>query len=456
MTTYTRASAPGRLPFIGHAAAILRDPLAMVAGLPRYGDLVDIRIGPARMVVACHPDLVRAVLTQDQLFDKGGPLYDRLRQVIGSGVATCTHDAHGRQRRVIQPALHGSRMPGYAAQMTRHIAETTQQWRDGAVFEVYPAMTAITSRIIAGTLFSSDETQGHSDDFAHAMSAMLQSMALRMLVSPEWDHLPLPGRRRFETARTRMRHIGGQIIDRYRRDGIDEPDVLSMLLSARTEDGRPLSDDEIVDELTTLYLAGTETSAATLAWAYHLLTVHPELGQRLREEADAVLGGRAATWDDLAGLTYSRQVVEETLRLCPPGWILTRTATADTDLGGWSIPAGTTIVVSPYQLHHRDDLYPDPESFDPDRWAGDRRPRPDAFIPFAAGGRRCTGSHFALVQTTLALATIATTWHLDAVPGPIRRGIGTTLVPNRLRLRAYRRSPAPELTRPTPEVADRS
>ncbi|MEU6559266.1 cytochrome P450 [Nocardia nova] len=438
MTTYTRATAPGNLPLIGHAGTVLRDPLAAVASLPQCGDLVDVRIGPARMVVVCHPDLVRTVLSRDRLYDKGGPLYDRLRQVVGTGVATCTHDEHLWQRRLVQPALHGARMPGYAAEMTRHISEGVEGWRDGAVFEVYPAMTAITSRIIARTLFSSNATHGHSDDFAHAMSAMLQSMVLRMLVPPRWDHLPLPGRRRFDEARTSMRRIGLQIIDRYRSDGIDEPDVLSMLLGAHTDD------DRIVDELTTLYLAGTETSAATLAWACHLLARHPDVAGRLRAEADAVLCGRAATWDDLASLTYTRQVIDETLRLFPPGWLLTRTATADTELGGWPIPEATTIVVSPYQLHHRGGIYPDPETFDPDRWARDRPPT-DAYIPFAAGGRRCTGSHFALVQTTLALATIATTWHLEAVPGPIRRGVGTTLAPNQLRLRAHKRTPT---TRP--------
>ncbi|WP_063043761.1 cytochrome P450 [Nocardia pseudovaccinii] len=440
MTTYTRASAPRRLPLIGHAAG-LRDPLSLLTSLPQYGDLVSLWIGPAHLLIVCHPDLARDVLTHDRIYDKGGMLYERLREVIGSGVGSCPSDAHRGQRRLVQPAFHRSRMAGYAAEMTRQLALESGRWRDGGTLAVYPALTSVTSRIIAKTLFSSDEITAHTDEFAAAMSTMLQSMALRMLVPPAWDRLPLPGRHRFQRARIRMRHISAQIITHYRATGIDEPDVLSMLLAARTDIGEPLSDNAIIDEITTLYLAGTETNASTLSWACHLVAEHPNVQRRLHDEADAVLGRRAATWDDIGQLVYTRQIIDETLRLCPPGWLLTRTATTDAELGGVPIPRGTTVAVSPYILHHNPDFWPDPQTFDPDRWAEPGRPRTDAYVPFAGGARKCLGSNFALAQTTLSLATIAATWHLESLPGPVHRGIGATLTPNRLRLRLHRHPP---------------
>src|SRR5262249_41585115 len=163
---YTSGVAPGARSFIGHAGPLLRDPLAFLTALPQYGDVVDIRVGPARITVICHPDLVHQLLMNDRVFDKGGPLYVRLREVIGSGVGSCPRDAHRKQRRLMQPAFHASRLRGYADEMCRQITAQTDTWRDGKTIDVYRTMTSITSRIIARTLFSTPEAAAHTTAFA--------------------------------------------------------------------------------------------------------------------------------------------------------------------------------------------------------------------------------------------------------------------------------------------------
>ncbi|MGW5383919.1 cytochrome P450 [Nocardia sp. NPDC003963] len=446
--SYTHGVAPGSRPLIGHAAALALDPLGFLRRLPAHGDLVDLRVGSARVIVVCEPTLVHHMLVHDRVYDKGGPLYSRLREVIGSGVGSCPSQDHRGQRRLVQPAFHPSRILAYATEMQRQTLTATDAWRDGEVVAVYPAMTAITSRIIARTLFSTPETIAETNAFAQAMSQMLAAMPVRMLIPPGLDWAPLPGRRRFRNARTRMRSISRRVITHYRDSGIQHGDVLSMLLSAHDETGQPLSEDQIVDEITTLYLAGAETNAATLSWAMHLVAEHPEAQQRLHTETSTVLGHRAATWADIPNLSYTRQIVDETLRLYPPGWILTRTARTDTVLGGHPIPQGTTLAISPYLIHHRGDIYTDPNRFNPDRWVDrHRRPTAGTYIPFVGGARKCLGSDFALTQIVLALASIASRWTMEPVPGRVRRGIGTTLAPNRLRLRLHLRADAPTVSR---------
>ncbi|MFD4406625.1 cytochrome P450 [Nocardia sp. NPDC058499] len=428
--------ASGRWPLIGHAAALARNPLQLLRRLPAQGDLVELHVGSARVVVVCAPELVQEMLTHDRIFDKGGPLYSRLGEVIGSGVGSCPAEHHRRQRRLVQPAFHPSRIQAYATEMQRHTLTAVDNWCDGEAIAVYPAMTAITSRIIARALFATPETIAETDAFAQAMSQMLGSMVVRMLIPPSLDWAPLPGRRRFRDARARMRDISRRIITHYRQVGIQSGDVLSMLLSARDETGQPLSQDQIVDEITTLYLAGAETNAATLSWAMHLMAENPEIQQRLHTEASTVLGTRPATWDDIPKLRYTRQVLDETLRLYPPGWILTRTTTRATTLGGHPMPERTTLAISPYLLHRRGDTFPGPDRFDPDRWADPHlRPAAGSYIPFVGGARQCLGRDFALTHTVLALATISARWALQPLPGRVRRGVGTTLAPNRLQLR---------------------
>jgi cytochrome P450 len=267
-----------------------------------------------------------------------------------------------------------------------------------------------------------------------------------MLMLPPLDRLPTPSNRRYVKARTRLRQTLDGIIADRRKSGKDYGDLLSSLLSARdpeTADVRQgLSDAEISDQVLTFFSAGG-TTATVLAWALHMLAEHPDLEERLHAEVDAVLSGGAATYEHVPKLKLTSRFITETLRVWPPAWVLTRSVAVDTHLGGHLIPAGTTVVYSPYIVHHRPELYPVPERFDPDRWDSTHRPPPprEAFIPFGGGARKCIGDQFSMVEATLALATIAARWQLRSLSGQSIRPDTSpiTLQPRALRMRAIAR-----------------
>ncbi|MGW2600286.1 cytochrome P450 [Streptomyces klenkii] len=433
------------LPLLGHIVPLLRDPLKFFTDLPAQGDLVQIRLGPLRALVVCDPDLTAQVLREDQSFDKGGPFYDRAREVAGNGLVSCPHSEHRRQRRLLQPAFHPTRLSGYAEAVTVQSAEATGAWRDGQSLDVLAEMQDLTAKVTIGTLFSTTPPPELLAQALGHLNTLLKTVTGRMLTPPPLDRLPTPGNRRYHRARAGLPGVFGHIVTDRREAGIDHGDLVSILLTARDRDSGPsdqrLTDAEIIDQIITFFLVGTETSATALAWALHLLAQHPEIERRLHAEVDAVLGGRPATHADLPRLELTSRVITETLRLWPPAWFFTRTCAADTRLGRHSVAAGSTLVYSPYLLHRQAGLYPEPDRFDPDRWATGQ-PRREAFIPFGAGPRKCIGDKFATIVTTLALATITTRWRLGPLRGTrVRPTVsGPALNPKGLRMRATART----------------
>ncbi|MGW2372856.1 cytochrome P450 [Kitasatospora sp. NPDC001683] len=427
---YTSVTAPGALPLLGHAPSFIRSPLDFVAGLAAHGDLVRLRLGPLDAYVVCHPDLVHRLLTEDRTYDKGGIIIEKAREAFGNGLATCPASAHRRQRRMLQPAFHRDRLPGYAAMMAEEIADTTARWRDGDVVDVPAAMYRLSTAVTARCLFAAHE-RADSLPVHDAMDAVTRGVARRMMLPlPGADRIPTPGNRRFKRAQRNLREITRLLIADYRAAGTDHQDLLSMLLSARDEHGRGLSDGEIHDQVVTFLLAGMETSAATLSWAWTLLAANPAVRERLHTELDTVLDGRPARHEDLPALPLTARIVSETLRLYPPAWILSRTVTVDTELGGHRLPAGATVLYSPYLLHRRADLFPCPDRFDPDRWLTTARPAAGTYTPFGLGARRCIGDAFGTTEAALALATIAARWTVTpSRDRPIRPHRGSSLAP---------------------------
>lgn len=447
MTASSIATAPGALPLLGHLVRLLRDPLGFVRSLPQHGDLVRIRLGPFEATMVCDPGLIHQVLLDDQTFDKGGPVFDRAREAIGNGLGNCPHSDHRRQRRLLQPAFHPSCLLGYTQAMTAQFVGATGSWRDRQVLDLRAEMLTITARVIVETLFSNTLPAPVLDQALEDLNALVTGIGQRMIMPPPLDRLPTPGNRHFHQARTRLRHILSGIIADRRASGIDRGDLLSALLAARDTDTadtrQSLSDAEICDQIVTFFIGGTETTATAVTWALHLLALHPDIAEQLHAEIDAVLDGGVAAYEHLPQLKLTSQVITETLRLYPPAWLLTRSAVVDTHVGGQPIPAGTIIAYSPYLIHHRADLYPDPERFIPDRWAGTHRlpPTRDTFIPFGAGPRKCIGDQFAMIEATLGLATIAAHWHLESLSGqPVRPSVGVTLHPHERRMRAVART----------------
>jgi len=436
--------APGGLPLLGHVLALLRDPLSFLVSLPAWGDLVEIRLGPFfSAVVVCDPELTRQVLREDAVFDKGGPVFDRAREVAGDGIATCPHALHRRQRRLVQPAFRHDRFGGYTQAMTSEIASVIGDWHDGELVNVTDEALKMTLRAGVKTMFSGTLTEEVLTQAMADLATVFRGMYRRAVLPAALNRLPTPGNHRYELARGRIRHTVDAIIAERRANPGDRGDLLSALLSARdpdnSEDG--LSDTEIGDQVITFFLGGPETTANAIAWALYLVAQHPDVAERLRAEADSVLAGSLPGAEHLPKLELAGRVISETLRLYPPVWMLSRVASEDTDLGAHHVRAGTSFIYSPYLLHHQASMFEAPERFDPDRWDGSGGPPPrGAFIPFGGGPRRCVGDQFGTTMATLSLAAIAARWNLEPQPGRRPRPApALTLRPPALRMRIIAR-----------------
>jgi pentalenene oxygenase len=374
------------------------------------------------MLVVCCPDLTHRVLRDGRTFDTGGPLLDQGRTVARDALLFRPRGPHQRQRRLLRPAFSQDRLAVYAVEMSRQLGEALTMWRDGQVIDVVAVMDEITARASARTLFTASLSPQQSAELLRCLTAVVDGVFLRMVI-PELVWPLFPAIRRFNHALPRLDALTYEIIDAHRHDGVDHSDMLSILLAARDECGDALTDAEIHDQIVSFLLMGTETTATLLAWSFHLLGRHSEAAQRVQNEVDRILDGRIAVYDDVAHLDYTRRVLTETLRLYPPGWMLTRVVTAETTLAGRKLPSGTTLVYRPYLIHRRPDLYPDPDRFDPDRWLHDHAaalPR-GAFIPFGGDARKCIGDTFSMLEATLALASITARWRLDPILGVITR-----------------------------------
>jgi pentalenene oxygenase len=326
--------------------------------------------------------------------------------------------------------------------MTRHITALTTSWQDGQILDVLTEMMTLSGRIAIETMFSDALPSAALRPVLNDFNTILTGIYIHTIVPPQLDKFLIVGNRRFSQARARMHQVIHRVIATHRASGADSGDLLSTLLTAPDPtENESLSDAEIVDQVMTFFLAGSETTANTLAWASYLLAHHSDVEHQLHTEADAVLGGATARFDDLPKLELAGRVVLETLRMYPPAWSLPRTASIDTSLGGHPIPAGTILVWSPYLIHHLPDVYPDPDRFDPDRWTeGHPAPPREAFIPFAAGARKCIGDTFAITEATLALATLAARWRLQLLPHQhVRPSRSVVLYPRGLRMRATQR-----------------
>ncbi|MCM2417794.1 cytochrome P450 [Streptomyces sp. RKAG293] len=454
---YTTGTAPGRWWLLGHAPRIMKDPLAFLTSLSAHADLVRISIGPWHGLVVCHPDLVHRVLMDDRTFDKDGPVYEQSKRTLGEGLVTCPHQAHRRQRRLLQPAFRRDRLPAYAATMTGHIDTMTRAWTDGQTIDAFSCMHANSARVATATLFAAGPDEAAIAEMVRCIDIIVKAGFWNMFAP--LGRQRAPWNRRCARAQATLNATIDGIISDYRRRGRRHEDMLSLLLEARDEardgsDGDGSDEDgtdglapaEVHDQVMSFLMAGIDTTGSTMAWACHLLAGNPGIQQRVRAEVHAVLRGRAAGWHDLPRLELTGRVISEALRLYPPGWLFTRNVTQDIRLGDTVLPRGTTVIFSPYQMHRQGGLFPDPERFDPDRWlttpAG-RLPR-GAYIPFSAGARQCIGNDFGLTEATLTLATVIDRWHLHPLPGsPVRPVPGLALRPTPIPLRLHRTSRDP-------------
>ncbi|MEU6366982.1 cytochrome P450 [Streptomyces sp. NPDC046931] len=443
---------------MGHAIPLFRRPLAFLNSLPEHGDLVEIRLGPQRAWLVCHPELAHRVLMDARTFDKGGPQYERLRPLMGNSLVTSSHDEHRRQRRLIQPTFHPSRIADYTKVMAEEAEAVSRAWRPGERADVSAAMLALTTRVTSRVLFSDSLDAATVAEVRDCLAALVRGLFIRTVVpvAPLF-RIPTPANRRYRRAFDRLHAIIDSVVDERRRSR-PRDDLLGTLLKAEEDHGSAsaVTAQEIHDQLITLLLTGVESTAMCLGSLFALLSGHPEAERRLHSEVDAVLaGGRRPGAEDLPRLPYTRCVVAETLRTYPPGWLFTRVATRDTELAGVRIPKGTTVLYSPYLLHHDPESFAEPDRFLPDRWLPGpaAAARHGAMLPFAAGSRKCIGDTFALAEATLAVAVIAGRWRLRPLTGhPEQPRPAATLGPRALKMICEPRPQAPLLEPPAPDT----
>lgn len=420
------AVAPGAHPLLGHFLPLRRDPLRFLDSLRGQGELVVVKVGPLRFVVVCDALLAHEVLTDLRTFDRTGPVYDRSRRAMGSGVATTPYPDHRRQRLIMQPAFHASHLPGYAEVMRKQTAALVDGWRDGEVVDLVDEMFRLTTSIALRALFSTQLDPSDADKLRSAFEVFLRGSYMQLTFGPLLGRLPLPANLRYQAALRQWRSQVRDLIARYRGAGGDRPDLMGRLLSARGEDGGGLTDEELSDQVAVLLLAGAETTSAALTWAMYLLCTHPDVLSAASAEAGRVLEGAVADWAHYPDLDLTARVIQEALRLYPPSWILQRTTTRETQLGAQVLPAGTLILVSQYVLHRDPNVFPEPDRFDPDRWLALGRAAPTttptttlaaapaiarrAYVPFGGGPTKCLGEQFATAEAVLALASILARW----------------------------------------------
>ncbi|OXM59376.1 cytochrome P450 [Amycolatopsis vastitatis] len=413
----TAPPGPPRRATIRLLKQLFTDRLALMGdNAEDYGDVVRIAIGPKAMYLVNHPDLAKHVLADNAANYHKGIGLQEARRALGDGLLTSDGETWRRQRRTIQPVFRPKRIARQAAVVASEVDSLVRRLaaHDGPV-EILHEMTGLTLGVLGKTLLDAElggyDTLGHSFE-AVQDQAMFEAVTLSMV--PQW--VPLKKQLHFRAARDDLRRIADELVERRLAKPVENgEDVLSRLIASGSGDGA--SRERMRDELITLLLAGHETTASTLGWAFHLVDEHPEVGERLHAEAVAVLGDRLPGHDDLRKLTYTASVVEEVMRLYPPVWLLPRVAQADDEIGGYHVPAGSDVVVVPYTLHRHPEFWTDPERFDPGRFTAAERPARYAYIPFGAGPRFCIGNSLGVMEAVFVLAMVARDLRLRKLPG---------------------------------------
>lgn len=397
------------------------DPLNVMLGwFKQYGDIVHLQFGEtAHVYFLAHPDHFHTVLVEkaDQ-FHKAASYRDEKRglaRILGNGLVTSDGDYWRRQRKLIQPAFHTRRIEAYAEEMVRLTLHLLGGWQRDTTVEVNDAMMRLTLAIVAKTILDTD-INADAEKIAEAVT-VFQRLAFGVDIFPMW--LPTPSHLRQRRVENAMNDVVAALIAQRRKSVEDRGDLLSMLLTSVDEASQGMTDKQIRDEIVTLFLAGHETTANALSWTWYLLAQHPAVEQKLHDELDSVLHGKPPTLADLKHLPYSEQVLQESMRLYPPVWNMSRQALTDVQLGAYTILKGGEVNLNTYAMHHDSRWWDEPERFLPERFNADNQakiPRM-AYLPFSTGPRVCVGNSFAMMEARLILATIASQYRLRLAEG---------------------------------------
>jgi cytochrome P450 len=415
----------------------------------RYGPVAGFRVFGARVYVIDEPQLIEEILVRRQHEfgrDTGATL---LRELVGDGLLTSEEPRHRERRRMLQPAFHRAQIATYAGSMVREAAHLADDWTARSSIDIAAEMRRVTLAVVGAALFGAD-MRAQADEVADVLrrvvkkaSSIAPLVALgEPLVSAYRRRFPRRPSLFFRRERRELEAIIAPIVAQRRADG--GRDIVSLLLAERDERGAALSDEDVRNEVVTLVLAGHETTATALTWAWYLLATHPAVRAKFHAELDAVLGDRDPTLEDVAHLPYTGAIFSETLRLYPPAPAFGRRPIADVTLGGYAIPRGTSIFLSPYVTQRNPRYFADPDAFVPERWVA--TPAKFTYFPFGGGAKMCIGEPFSKLEGVLILATLARRLELTLI-GLANVGIasGATLRPDRpIRMRpATRTVPQP-------------
>jgi cytochrome P450 len=425
--------------------ALRRDSLGTFTRLrDEYGLIVRVPVPGARLYLVSDPAVIQEAMTATgRTFGKGSgrssdpdrPGFQPLQRILGMGLLTSAGEHWRRQRRLINPLFHHARIADYCAVFADLAQRTADSWRDGEVRELHTELTELTLAIVGRTVFDVDLDATIMRRIRVWLTENMDTA--RRGANTPWsrllDKLPLPSTRRWNADRRALDDLVYQLISARRASGATGNDLLSLLLSAQdAETGERMPDLDVRDEAVTLLLAGHETTANALAWAFHLLGRSPSAQVKLRAELDAVLDGRLPGAADLPRLPYTRAVFQESMRLYPPAWIVARRLLTPREILGYRLPAQSQLLMCPWVVHRDARWWPQPEEFRPERWLAKDADRPRyAYFPFGGGPRQCIGNGFAEAEGMLSLATIFRRWYVTPTSDePIRPRPLITLRPS--------------------------
>jgi len=386
----------------------------------KYGDIAHYKVARSNIIFINNPEYIREILIVQSANFVKERTQRRSKLLLGEGMITVDGAAHRKQRQVAQPAFHRQQVPSFAETVVRRAAKVRDQWRGGEERDVYQDMMRLTLGTVGETLFRTD--LGDDIDRLNAGIGDIMDVYHSMVLLPGVKyliHVPFTPLNKFLKARNRLDATVERMIAEHRRHGVsgESSDLLDMMLSAQEQMG--WSEQDLRDQVVTVFLAGYETMAIALTWTWYLLSENPEARERMYAEVDAVLGGRLPAYDDLPRLKYTEMVLAESMRLYPPAWAMGREAVQDFDLGPYHMPTGTTVLMSQFVTQRDARYFPDPLRFDPERHTPEAKAKRARFsyFPFGMGPRQCIGEAFACMEGVLLLASFAQRWKMNLVPG---------------------------------------